>query len=447
MLTDEVHHLRQEDTAAAETTCGLVDEITQSKPATRRDHLRLGDRSAVATSSAVNRDVLANLTKQHDDARSRIDTTEFGLAADLAVHGTRHVNHNLRATQQLRGTREATEHRLLKLLLKPRGILRRRDETEREHTLSTHGRQTTLDDIVRHTRLSHVAEVLQDRDCAHRALFEHTGKRRLLIRTTRQCDFPSVGSLQTDEVLRQRTILVRDLEPRLRCVRNVILVDQLRQQKALILVLRLCVRQENHVTQLDVLVLVPLCKLVLGELVVRTGQTLLDLSGERLLPVLPVDREELRDLVRTLNDGEQRIRHECLVVGGRTCHLTHYEQRCVTELLLITGLDREFSTLLRGSLVDELLDQTSDGRAVDVEIVFPQHAGVQETLKLKSLVDSCCGGSGRGVHLRTNTSSCCVDGCHVISPIPSSIRLPSPIRQCCREKRLELGCAICTALH
>src|SRR5208282_3302310 len=254
--------------------------------------------------------VLANLTKQHGDASCGIDTAKLRLTADLAVHGTAYVDHYCRASLQLRGTREATEHRLLKLLLKPRGILRRRDETEREHTLSTHGRQTTLDDAVRHACLSHVAEVLEDSDCAQRALFEHTGERCLLVRTARQSDFPSVRRLQTDELLRQRTVLVRDLEPRLRCVRNVILVDQLRQQEALILVLRLCVRQENHVTQLDVLILVPLCKLVLGELVVRTGQTLLDLSGERLLPVLPVDREELRDLVRTLNDGEQRIRHE-----------------------------------------------------------------------------------------------------------------------------------------
>src|SRR5208283_4408518 len=100
---------------------------------------------------------------------------------------------NLRVTQQLRGTREATEHRLLKLWLKSRGILRRRDEAEREHTLSTHGCQTALDDAVRHACLSHVAEVHQDGDCAHLALFEHTGERPLLIRTARQCDFPSVG--------------------------------------------------------------------------------------------------------------------------------------------------------------------------------------------------------------------------------------------------------------
>jgi hypothetical protein len=173
------------------------------------------------------------------------------------------------------------------------------------------------------------------------------------------------------------------------------------------------VRQESHVTQLDVLVLVPLCKLVLGELVVGTGETLLHLSGERLLPVLPVDREELRDLIGTLNDSEQRIRHECLVVGGRTCHLTHDEQRCVTKLLLITSLDREFRTLLCGGLVDELLDQSSDGRAVNVEIVFPQHASVQETLKLKRLVDTCCGCARGSVRLRADTSSCCVNGCHV----------------------------------
>src|SRR5208337_4284887 len=117
------------------------------------------------------------------------------------------------------------------------------------------------------------------------------------------------------------------------------------------------------------------------------------------------------------------------------------------ELLLRTGLDCKLRTLLGGSLVDELLDCTCDGLAVDVEVILPQHAGVQETLKLKSLVNCCCWSTGCSEDLRCKTTSCCVDGCHVISPIPSSIRLPSPIRQCCREKRLELGCAICTALH
>src|SRR5208282_140068 len=318
--------------------------------------------------------------------------------------------------------RETTEHRLLKLRLKSRGILRRRDETEREHTLSLHGCQTALDDAVRHARLSHVAEVLQDGDCAQRALFEHTGERLLLASTARQRNLPSVRSLQTDELLRQPLVRLGYGEPSslllvvlaaTGCHGHVILVDQLRQQKTLSLVLRLCVRQESHVTQLDVLVLVPLCKLVLGELVVGTSEALLHLSGERLLPVLPVDREELRDLVRTLNDGEQRIRHECLVVGGRTCHLTHYEQRCVAKLLLVTSLDREFRTLLCGSLVDELLNQASDGLAVDVEIVFPQHTSIQETLKLKRLVDTCCGCARGSVHLRADTSSCCVHGCHV----------------------------------
>src|SRR5271157_2129008 len=304
MLTDIVHNLSQEDTTTAEAVLGLVDEITQGEPTTRRDHLRLVDLSTVVASRAVDHNILANLTKQHCDTSCGVYTAKLRLTADLAAHRPGNVDDDTSATQQLRGTSEATEHRGLKLSLKLRGILRRRDETERKHTLSTHRCQTILDDIVRHTCLRHVAEVLEDGDCTQRTLCEHTGERLLLASTARQCDLPSVGRLQTNELLRQSTILVCDLEPGLRRNRHVILVHQLRHQTALIVVLRLRVAQECNVTQLDVLVLVPLCKLVLGELVERTSETLLHLSGDGLLAVLPVDREELRDLIRTLNHRE-----------------------------------------------------------------------------------------------------------------------------------------------
>src|SRR5208282_2947104 len=138
MLTNVVHHLSQEDTTTAEAVLGRVDKITQSEPTTRRDHLRLMDRSAVVACGAVDHNVLTNLTKQHCNASCGVNATKLGLTADLAAHGTAHVDNDTSATPQLWGIGKATEHCLLKLLLKLRGILRRRNEAEWKHTLSTH---------------------------------------------------------------------------------------------------------------------------------------------------------------------------------------------------------------------------------------------------------------------------------------------------------------------
>src|SRR5208282_3040308 len=182
------------------------------EPTTRRDHLRLMDRSAVVACGAVDHNVLTNLTKQHCNASCGVNATKLGLTADLAAHGTAHVDNDTSATPQLWGIGKATEHCLLKLLLKLRGILRRRNEAEWKHTLSTHSCQTILDDIVRHTCLSHVAEILKDGDCTQRTLIQHAGERLLLVSPTRKCDLPSVRRLQIDEVLCQRLVLRRYLE-------------------------------------------------------------------------------------------------------------------------------------------------------------------------------------------------------------------------------------------
>src|SRR5882724_5819399 len=78
--------------------------------------------------------------------------------------------------------------------------------------------------------------------------------------------------------------------------------DQLLPHSGLGCVTWLGVREGKHVAQLDRSATVVLGELILVELAERRGQSLLHLPGERYTSVLPVDGEELGELIGTLDD-------------------------------------------------------------------------------------------------------------------------------------------------
>ena len=91
-------------------------------------------------------------------------------------------------------------------------------------------------------------------------------------------------------------------------------------KRRLRLVLRLGVRQEEHVAELDRAVPVVLGELVGVELGERPSKAPLGLLGERPAAVPPVDGEELGELVGALDDAFEGVRHQggaCAGTGER----------------------------------------------------------------------------------------------------------------------------------
>src|SRR5690606_29850940 len=81
-----------------------------------------------------------------------------------------------------------------------------------------------------------------------------------------------------------------------------LIVDELLPYTSLLVVLRLGMAQEQHVTQLDGLVqAIVLGKLIGVELRESVSKPLLNLLGKRLLLILPVDSQEFCEFVGTLD--------------------------------------------------------------------------------------------------------------------------------------------------
>src|SRR5262249_45308246 len=117
---------------------------------------------------------------------------------------------------------------------------------------------------------------------------------------------------------------------------------------------------------------------VLVKLCERSSQPLLHLRGKRLLALAPVERYELGELVGTLDYTQQRLSHK-LAVRCQTSHLTHQQQRSVTQLHVFAGLDRQRGNLLSRNLWHQFADASGDSYSIFVELVFPQHASQNGT--------------------------------------------------------------------
>lgn len=107
--------------------------------------------------------------------------------------------------------------------------------------------------------------------------------------------------------------------------------------------------QEQHVAKLDrpAPVILGQCRLV--ELWKRHSQAFLDLPGERHTPVLPVDSDELGEIVSPLDDAGERLGNQP-TVGLVARHLANKQQRSVAQFHVLARLDRQGRYLLRSDL-------------------------------------------------------------------------------------------------
>jgi hypothetical protein len=133
-------------------------------------------------------------------------------------------------------------------------------------------------------------------------------------------------------------------------------------------------REEENVAQTYDSCAIILSKRVLVELAERGSQALLHLRRKRLTPAGPVNGNELRKLVGTLNDLCQSLGYKC-TMRGETGHLAHQQQRGVAQLHPFAGLDCQRCHTLGGNLRHQVAYASGDQDTVLVELVFPQHAG------------------------------------------------------------------------
>ena len=118
--------------------------------------------------------------------------------------------------------------------------------------------------------------------------------------------------------------------------------------------------------------------IVLGERVlveVREGggESLLDLPGERHATVCPVDREELGELVGSLDDAHEGLGNK-RAVRAVASHLADQQEGHVTQLHGGARLDGQRGDDSCLDLRDELANAGGDGGAALVELVLPEHA-------------------------------------------------------------------------
>src|SRR5208282_6367661 len=90
-------------------------------------------------------------------------------------------------------------------------------------------------------------------------------------------------------------------------------------------------------------------------------------------PVLPVNGDELRDFVGTLDDLGKRLRHESAVrlVAG---HLADKQKRRMTQLHTLAGFDCQSRHLLSRDLGNEFGNAAGDLDTVFVELALPKQA-------------------------------------------------------------------------
>src|SRR5229473_4892406 len=106
--------------------------------------------------------------------------------------------------------------------------------------------------------------------------------------------------------------------------------------------------------------------------------SLLDLARERYTPVLPVDGDKLGELVGTLDDTRKRLRNR-RTVSLLARHLTDKQERCMTQLHLLTSLDGKRGHLLGRDLRHQFGDAARDLDSVLVELALPEQAREHRT--------------------------------------------------------------------
>jgi hypothetical protein len=216
----------------------------------------------------------------------------------------------------------------------------------------------------RDRRLLHQAQVAEQRQPAQLVPGDQPLEGRALVPSGRQRNLPGVG-------------------------RGQLAVDELLPHLLLLGVPGLGVHQEQHVPDPHRAVAVILGELIGVELGDGLGETLLDLRRDGLTLALllraersrPVDRQQLRHLVGTLDHAGERIgdQHAMLFVPR---HLAHQEQRRMPQLHGLARLDRQRRDAIGRDLRHQRTDAVGDGNAVLVELVLPQQAVHQRALQL-----------------------------------------------------------------
>ena len=115
--------------------------------------------------------------------------------------------------------------------------------------------------------------------------------------------------------------------------------------------------------------------------------------GERALAVLPVQGQELGDLVGPLDDSSQGVGHHAdlrVVRLRQPGQLTHQQQRHMTQVVVGTQIDGEIRHVLLLALRDQSLDAVGNGDTVFVEGILPQQTRRHRAPKLvdRSLTSS-----------------------------------------------------------
>jgi len=118
-------------------------------------------------------------------------------------------------------------------------------------------------------------------------------------------------------------------------------------------------REEEHIAQLDTSVTIAPREFAFIEPLKCRGQTFLHLAREWYATGLPVDRDEVQQVVRLSHHAREGIRHQP-TMSLVTRHLPHEEQRSVTKIHLLARFDRESGHFSSVYLRYEFSDTISD---------------------------------------------------------------------------------------
>ncbi len=212
--------------------CGCDETIAsrQRETTTRRDLLD-------AVREGVDFHVLGDFAREHRQPARRIDTAHLRPGSHRPVHRSRHVHQKTRLALQLGVALDRSKHGVLQLRLEVRRVLCGRDEAVGQHTVGAHVVERLADRLLGHARVLHAAKVAQQRQCAELLVGDQALERFLLIGPAREGDLPGVRRLKRA-------------------------IDQLLPDLFLGGVLRLGVRDEQHIAQTHGAVAVVLRQLV-----------------------------------------------------------------------------------------------------------------------------------------------------------------------------------------
>jgi hypothetical protein len=158
--------------------------------------------------------------------------------------------------------------------------------------------------------------------------------------------------------------------------------DQLLPHVGLRLIARLGMAKEEHVPQLDRPAAVVLGELILVKLRERCRQTLLHLTGKRHTPILPVNGDELGELVSTLDDAGKRLGHKG-AVRLVASHLSDEKKWRMTQLHPLASFDCQRRHLLGRDLGNEFGNAAGNLDSVLIKLAFPKQARQHRAAQLQ----------------------------------------------------------------